>query len=112
MKAVAEIEIYQLQASKNWQELAKHPALPSYPLLAAAVHFLKISDDVWSYGSTDSARRFYINADERADCCESVRNPSRGWPWPELKHLTTYKHTATRFGVSATELKKEVAKLI
>jgi hypothetical protein len=64
-----------------------------------------------SEGSTDRAGRWYPSRSELQECCSSIREPSRSWPLPLLKHCQTLAHIEAREGVShevVLEVKKEL----
>lgn len=43
-------------------------------------------------GRTDNAGRWYPSDDEKCDCCDHVRSPSRAYPWSYMLHCRTRKH--------------------
>lgn len=62
-------------------------------------------------GSFDKAGRWYPSESETCACCSSVRSPSRSFPYSYMTHCRTMAHVANLFGVSATDLRKEVRRL-
>lgn len=61
-------------------------------------------------GKADRAGRWYPADEEVRDCCVNIRTPSRNHPHSYLNHCRTIKHIAQLFGVSESELRKEVQK--
>lgn len=43
-------------------------------------------------GKFDKAGRWYPSDEESQDCCDTVRSPSRGWPYSLMLHCRTRKH--------------------
>jgi hypothetical protein len=44
-------------------------------------------------GSFDKAGRFYL--ENKFDCCDYIRTPSRRWPYSEMLHGRTLEHAAS-----------------
>jgi hypothetical protein len=59
-------------------------------------------------GRTDNASRWYPADDERCSCCDSIREPSRAYPWSLAHHCRTIPHIAELFGVDATAIRRAV----
>lgn len=62
-------------------------------------------------GNFDKAGRWYPSEAETCDCCSTVRSPSRAHPFSYMVHCRTMKHVANLFGVSVTDLRREVRRL-
>lgn len=62
-------------------------------------------------GKFDNAGRWYPSEAETCDCCSAVRSPSRAHPYSYMVHCRTLKHVANLYGVSESELRKEVRRL-
>lgn len=43
-------------------------------------------------GKFDKAGRWYPSDEESCECCRSVRNPTRSWPYSLMLHCRTRKH--------------------
>lgn len=43
-------------------------------------------------GKTDKAQRWSPYDIERCTCCDSIRTPSRSYPWSLYKHCCSIKH--------------------
>lgn len=43
-------------------------------------------------GHFDGGGRWYPSEEERCECCDSIRGPSRRWPWSYMQHCRTKKH--------------------
>ena len=56
-------------------------------------------------GTFDNAGRWYPDDDERQECCDSVRGPSRSYPYSYMTHCRTAAHVAAVCGVELVELK-------
>ena len=57
-------------------------------------------------GKFDNAKRWYPSDYERRDCCESLRSPSRSYPFSIMTHCRTLRHVANLHGVEKKQLKK------
>ena len=62
-------------------------------------------------GSFDNAQRFYPSQQERQDCCDYIRPPSRTYPFSLIKHCRSAEHVANLYGVDVTELRHRVREL-
>jgi hypothetical protein len=62
-------------------------------------------------GKFDNAGRWYPSESETCSCCSSVRSPSRSYPYSYMTHCRTMAHVANLYGVSVSELRKEVRRL-
>lgn len=62
-------------------------------------------------GKFDNAGRWYPSEAETCDCCSAVRSPSRAHPFSYMVHCRTLKHVANLYGVSESDLRKEVRRL-
>ena len=59
-------------------------------------------------GFFDNAKRWYPSDDERCDCCDATRSPSRAWPQSLNKHCRSAQHIANLFCVDVTELRRAI----
>jgi len=57
-------------------------------------------------GKTDKAGRWYPSDDEYLECCNSIREPSRAYPWGYMTHCRSLPHVAALTGVDPVALKK------
>ena len=57
-------------------------------------------------GHTDKGGRWYPSDEERAECCASIREPSRSYPWTFYKHCNSAKHLAALYGVDVKQVKR------
>ncbi len=62
-------------------------------------------------GSFDNAQRFWPSDEERRDCCDDIRPPSRTYPFSLIKHCRSAEHVANLFGVDVTDLRHRVREL-
>ena len=58
-------------------------------------------------GSFDSTGRWYPDADDNCDKCDSIRSPSRAYPYSYLVHCRSYEHVARKYQVSVSDLRRE-----
>jgi len=56
-------------------------------------------------GSFDSAGRWYPSDEERQECCRTIREPSRKWPYSLLVHCRSLRHVARLYGVDEQTLR-------
>jgi len=57
-------------------------------------------------GKFDSGGRWYPATEERQDCCDGIRTPSRAYPYSLMTHCRTVGHVAKLFGVDVGALRK------
>lgn len=57
------------------------------------------------YGKWRSGQ-WFPDAGEYQDCCNDIRGPSRRWPYSYLRHCSTVKHIAVKYGLDEREFKK------
>jgi len=57
-------------------------------------------------GAFDDAGRWYPNESEKCDCCDTIRSPSRKWPYSLMTHCRTLKHICSKHNVDFSEVKK------
>jgi hypothetical protein len=60
-------------------------------------------------GTFDNAGRWYPSKEERLDCCESIRKPSRAFPYSLMQHCRSAAHIAALHGVTAKSLRSRIA---
>jgi len=57
-------------------------------------------------GEFDRGGRWYADETEEQDCCKSIRNPSRSYPYSMNLHCRSLEHVASLFGVDRSFLRK------
>lgn len=57
-------------------------------------------------GTFDKQGRFYLAGRSEYSCCQSIRSPSKRFPYSEMKHGRTLKHVATKNGVDIKACRK------
>lgn len=62
-------------------------------------------------GRQDNGGRWYPSDDERCSCCNSVRSPSRSWPWSYMTHCRTINHVANLYGVPVADVRRAVREI-
>ena len=62
-------------------------------------------------GSFDNAQRFRPSQQERQDCCNDIRPPSRAYPFSYMKHCRSAEHVANLFNVDVTKLRHRAREL-
>ena len=77
--------------------------------LAAALYHWKSLQDRKTHpdGTFDNGGRWYPTDDEKQECCEHIRSPSRTHPYSYLLHCRSYGHVARKFGVEMSDLCRE-----
>ena len=68
----------------------------------------KVGDGNKPKGYCDRAGRWYPSESEWCPECDSVRKPTRNYPWSIYKHCYSIKHIALSHGVDPSLLKKEL----
>jgi hypothetical protein len=59
-------------------------------------------------GKFDKAGRWYPIGDERCECCNYIRTPSRAWPFSLMMHCRTMEHVAHLYDVDIKKLRRAV----
>jgi len=78
-------------------------------LQEAAIEYLARRDrKKHPQGRKDRAGRWYPSGFEHCECCDYVRNPTRGYPWSLMHHCRSTVHIAKLFNVDIKELRKEI----
>jgi len=73
----------------------------------ALIEYLNRRDRVsHPQGRLDNGGRWYPSAEERRECCRTIREPSRKWPFSLLVHCRSLRHVAHLYGVDEKELRK------
>lgn len=107
-REAGEAELAQ-QASKEAEDEAlrlwQSAETSSVAAKAANTYLDRKSRKAHPNGSFDKAGRWYPSADEKQDCCSSVRSPTRSWPYSLMLHCRTAPHVANLYGVTVQELK-------
>ena len=62
-------------------------------------------------GRWDGASRYYPSDDERRECCDDIRSPSRAYPYSLWSHVHSAVHVAALFEANPTEVRR-AAKLL
>lgn len=63
-------------------------------------------------GTFDKAQRWEPDASEHRPCCNSIRTPSRSFPFSLMVHCRTAKHIARLTGVDESEIKRAARAII
>ena len=61
-------------------------------------------------GHGDNGGRWYPSDSERQACCNSIREPSRSFPWSLMTHCRTLKHICNLFKVDEKEVRYRMTK--
>ncbi len=62
-------------------------------------------------GTFDKQGRFYLAGRSEYAYCQSIRSPSRRFPYSEMKHGRTLKHVTTKNGVDLKTCRQALKKL-
>lgn len=62
-------------------------------------------------GRSDGASRFYPSDDERRECCDDIRSPSRAYPYSLWSHVHSAVHVAALHDVDPVNVRR-AAKLL
>ena len=81
------------------------PAPSAAALKAALAYRARQSRQSHPKGTFDKGSRWYPSSEEKCDCCEGVRSPSRAWPWSYMVHCRTMTHVASLHGVPLPEVR-------
>ena len=57
-------------------------------------------------GKFDNGMRWYPSKEEVCSCCNSIRSPSRSYPYSLLTHCRTAEHVSNLYKVDLKELRK------
>jgi hypothetical protein len=63
------------------------------------------------HGKFDNAKRWYPSDEEKCDCCEYIRGPTRAFPFSYMTHCRTKKHVAAlvnKLGIDDPSIQKEL----
>jgi hypothetical protein len=91
----------------------KSPGIPLSPeekekrltLRKAAICYLdRQSRDEHPDGHFDNKKRWEPSSIEHCECCDSIRTPSKAWPFSLMVHCRTAQHIARLYGVPSREL--------
>ena len=74
--------------------------------VAGAVFYLRQARRAHPRGDWDDGHRWYPDEAEWRDCCESIRPPSRAWPWSLMVHCRTAAHVAALYGIDPKVLRR------
>lgn len=81
------------------------------PVSEAAILYLKRKNKRnYPEGRLDNGGRWYPHDSERQDCCSNVRQPSRTWPWPLLKHCCSLEHVCNLYKVDKKEVRSRLSR--
>ena len=79
-------------------------------LRRAAIEQINLQARVWHpSGDFDDAGRWYPT--RYCDCCESIRSPSRAFPYSLMVHCRTVSHVAREHGIEERRLRWAVKRL-
>lgn len=77
----------------------------------AAVEYLRRKDRTsHPDGHTDKGGRWYPDDSEKQPCCDSVRSPSRSFPWSYMTHCRSLGHVAMLYGVEKDAVRQCLSK--
>ena len=62
-------------------------------------------------GRVGNGGRWYPSDNERCDCCDAIRSPSRTWPWSLMQHCRTASHVANKTGYDIRTLRWAIRRL-
>ena len=76
-------------------------------VIAAAIEFnARQARHSHPAGTFDKGNRWYPASGEQCECCESIRSPSRSFPYSLMAHCRTAEHVAHLFDVDLLLLKR------
>jgi hypothetical protein len=55
-----------------------------------------------------TSQAWYPTAEEHCACCDSIRTPSRAYPWSLMTHCRTAEHIAHLYGLSLDDLQAAI----
>jgi hypothetical protein len=61
-------------------------------------------------GKTDGLR-WYPDPEEKRDCCNKIRCPSRHYPWSLSYHCRTMRHVSSLTGIPESEIRRALISL-
>ena len=73
---------------------------------AAALFLARQARNVHPAGTWDKGGRWEPTGDERCECCDQIRRPSKTWPNALIRHCRTSKHIARLFEVPEKDLRQ------
>jgi hypothetical protein len=85
---------------------ATNDSLIQWTLAAAEEYQRRQEGQSRPEGKRDSGGRWYPSERERQPCCDSIRNPSRAFPWSLYRHCCTALHVASLYGVDVKALQR------
>ncbi len=68
--------------------------------------------DTHPSGSFDNGGRWYPDEDEIQECCNSIRRPSRNYPYSLMVHCRTIKHIANLYNVEVRAIRTIVRNIM
>lgn len=77
---------------------------------AAITYLLRKHKKDYPSGYKDNGGRWYPEDSEKARCCNSIRNPSRAWPWTLFKHCFSLHHIVTMYGAERNKVQELLRK--
>lgn len=57
-------------------------------------------------GRFDNAQRWTPTTQEREKCCDSIRTPTRNYPYSLMVHCRSISHVAIKFGIDESEIRR------
>jgi len=79
------------------------------PEQAAVEYLLRKYKFQYPSGRLDHSK-WYPDITEEAECCKSIREPSRAYPWSLSTHCRSLTHIATKYGLDEKEIRKFINK--
>jgi hypothetical protein len=80
------------------------------PTEAAVEYLLRKWKRAHPKGHTEKGMKWYPVDEENQDCCKSIRQPSRAYPWSLMTHCRSLTHVANLYGVDETEVRNCLSK--
>ena len=74
--------------------------------IKAAIEYLLRRDRIdHPDGQTQKGNKWYPSDTERKTCCNSIRSPSRAYPWSLMTHCRTLPHIANLYDCDLDKVK-------
>lgn len=104
---IPEMLISEPKPLPTMQLVLKVQLTPESPLARAVHEFIdRQARKSHPDGSFDDAQRWDPSATEHRDCCRSIREPSRAYPYSLMVHCRTAEHVSNLFGVSVADVRR------
>lgn len=88
----------------------------AYAKAVATAHQVYDARQIWwnwdsaPSGRRDNGGRWFPSPGEHRPCCDTIRRPSRAFPYTLLAHCRTARHIAQLYGVSRSEVLTGIVK--